>query len=527
MPTARSLSLRSILAPLALLWMLSGCATVPITGRSQLNMVSDQQVIAASDQEFSKFMGLVSQKNAVLSASESPQAAAITATVNRVSAKIIDAAGLRGRYNWQTVVVKSSQKNAFVTPNGKIVVFTGILPIAKTEAGLAAILGHEVSHVIARHSAERMSQALLAEVSVAAVDAALAASNSKYRPIISAAVGLGAQYGVLLPFSRAHESEADHIGLLLMAKAGYDPSEAVGIWQRMEAAGGSGPWEFLSTHPSHATRVAQMQQWLPEASLYYADAGRPLPSSLAELEAAAADRASRVAVAPIATMPSYEPGFWYQYKVSNRPTPTTNRFVRTEPCTTGECFVVEASTGSTGVYTKGLALLETRAPNGAWRRFTPPLQEFRWPLRVGDSWTETVTAEDSSGKKQTVQLKVQVVSYESVVVPAGTFMAYKIAVSVGGRRFREAWYAPETKTVVKSLTPDPQGREVVSELADYQRDAAAADVPQAQSPTISTGLAPEVLPSRPRSAPQKKDVPLCPWGEYWSSVTSQCTRIGQ
>ncbi len=440
----------------------TGCTTVPITGRTQLNMISDQQLVAAADQDFSKFASLVVQKNAALSASESPQAAALVATVNRVSAKIIDAAGLRSRYNWQTLVVKSREANAFAMPNGKIVVFTGILPIAKTEAGLAAVLGHEVSHVIARHSAERVSQVLLAQVTAAAVDAALTASNSKYRPVVGAALGLGAQYGVLLPFSRAHESEADHIGLLLMAKAGYDPSEAVGLWQRMEAAGGSGPWEFLSTHPSHATRVAQLREWQPEANLYYTNNSRPLPSSLGELHVAAAEQARQVALAPISPMPSFQPGFWYQFKAANRATPATNRFVGRESCPMGECVIIESDTGSRGIYSPSLALAEIRNSNGTWTRFTPPLQSLRWPLRVGDSWSDLVTIEDSSGRKQTAALKADVTSYESVTVPAGSFLAYKIVMSLGGRPFRQVWYAPETKTVVRSITYDSAGRQTVA-----------------------------------------------------------------
>src|SRR5439155_11200007 len=215
-----------------------------------------------------------------LSSSESPQASTLILSAERVSQRIIDAAGLGSRYPWETVLVKVREQNAFVTPSGKVVVFTGLFPVAKTEAGLAAVIGHEVAHVVARHQAERMSQALLAQMALTAADVALATSNSKYRPVIGAALGLGAQYGVLLPFSREHESEADHIGQFYMAKAGYDPSEAVGLWERMEAAGGSGPWEFLSTHPSPATRRAQLREWLSEAKLYYADSSRPLPANL-------------------------------------------------------------------------------------------------------------------------------------------------------------------------------------------------------------------------------------------------------
>lgn len=469
---------RSFLTFFAFIILISGCATVPITGRPQLNMVSDQQLATAADQNFSKFMGLVSQKNAMLSSSESPQASAIVAMVNRVSERIIDAAGLRGRYHWQTVVVKSREPNAFVMPNGKIVVFTGILPVAKTEGGLAAVLGHEVSHVIARHSAERMSQALLAQVAATTVDVALALNNSKYQPVVSAALGLGAQYGVLLPFSRSHESEADHIGLLLMAKAGYDPTEAIGIWERMEATGGSGPWEFLSTHPSHTTRIAQIRQWLPEANLYYADSKRPLPSNLAELESATAERASRVALAPIATQPSYQPGFWYRYQPANRAGPITYRFVRQEPCSVGDCMVFENDAGSIGIFTADLALLEVRNSNGTWTRSTPQLRSLKWPMRVGDTWSYPIVMEESSGKKASGQLKADIVSYESVTVPAGSFMAYKIVVAMGGRRYRQLWYAPETRTVVKSISYDAQGRETVSELVDYQK----SDEPTAMKP---------------------------------------------
>lgn len=289
----------TITTPFFGLWLMTGCSTVPITGRTQLNMVSAQVLTDASDREFSKFMSIANQKNAVLSRSESSQAADAVDTVKRVSERIVDAAGLRGRYNWDTVVVKSNVPNAMVMPNGKIIVYTGLLSVAKTEGGLAAVLGHEVGHVLARHAAERMSQVLLAQLTLAVADVALAASNAKYQPVIGAAIGLGALYGVLMPFSRAHESEADRIGLLLMAKAGYDPTEAVGLWQRMQAAGGSSRLEFLSTHPSHATRVAQIQQWLPEAAVFYADGTRPLPTNLAELRAVTAERVKQAS--PVAT----------------------------------------------------------------------------------------------------------------------------------------------------------------------------------------------------------------------------------
>ena len=455
---------------LALVLLGAACATVPITGRSQLNLISDQQLAVASHQEFSRFMQLVSQKNALLSPTESPQAKAAVETVNRVSDRVIDAAGLRGQRNWEVVVVKSRKANAFVTPNGKIVVFTGILPVAKSEAGLAAVIGHEVSHVVARHQAERVSQVLLAQMAVSAVDAALASSNSKYRPVVGAALGLGAQYGVLLPFSREHESEADHIGLLYMAKAGYDPAEAISFWERMDAAGGSGPWEFLSTHPSHATRRQQIRAWLPEAMLYYADRSRPLPSNLAELGAMQAEHASQMALAPIAARPSpLGQGFWYSFKASNRANATAYRVDRTEACASGECYVVVADTGATATHRSDYALMEVRNPDGSWVRFTPALRTVQWPLRVGDTWSEPITIERSTGQRQNARVKGDVVSYESVSVPAGSFMAFKIVITLDGRRFREGWYAPETRTFVRGVVYDSRGNPTVSELVDYQK----------------------------------------------------------
>src|SRR2546425_512606 len=157
---------------------------------------------------------------------------------------------------------------------GKIAVYTGIFPVAKNEAGLAAILGHEVTHALARHGAERMSQGLLAQIGLEAASIALGSgTNPAVGQATMAALGLGVNVGVLLPFSRAHESEADHIGLLLAAQAGYDPHEAIHVWERMEQLSKGQPPEFLSTHPGHGTRIKQLQEWMPEALSYY----RPQP----------------------------------------------------------------------------------------------------------------------------------------------------------------------------------------------------------------------------------------------------------
>lgn len=452
-----------------LLFLAAGCATVPITGRSQLNMMSDQEMITAANASFSRFMSAVQQKNSVLSPSDSSQATATLESVQRVSDRIIDASGMRDQYNWRTVVVKASEPNAFVMPNGKIVVFTGLLPVVKNEAGLAAVLGHEVGHVMARHQAERMTQALLAQIAVVAVDITLAVAEPRYQPAVGAALGLGAQYGILLPFSRAHESEADRIGVLLMAKAGYDPSEAVGVWERMEATTGSGPWQFLSTHPSHKTRQAQLTSWLPEANLYYADRTRPLPATLAELEKARAAHAEKMALAPTAPRPSLQAGFWERTQVSDRPDPVTSHLERVEPCAEGECLVYEADTGRTSIQTTDHTLVEVQYPDGSWVRFSPPLQVVQWPLRVGHSWTQDAVIERSSGSRRSVLVKGAVVSYEAITVPAGSFMAFKIVLTMGGARSGETWYAPEARTIVRSISYDSRGGQVVKELLDYQK----------------------------------------------------------
>jgi Zn-dependent protease with chaperone function len=452
-----------------LILLLSGCSTVPITGRSQVNMVSDQTLIAAANDNFSRLMSSVQQKNAVLKESESPQAAGAVQSVNRVAGRIIDAAGLRNQYDWQVVIVKAREANAFVMPNGKIVVFTGLLPIARTEAGLAAVLGHEVAHVVAHHQAERVSQALLTQIGVTAADVALAASNSKYRPVVGAALGIGAQYGILLPFSRVHESEADHIGLFYMAKAGYDPVEAIGLWERMEAASGSGPWEYLSTHPSPSTRRAQIQAWLPEAKLYYADGSRPLPRNLAEVQVTRAQEDAKAELAPTAQRPTMQAGFWYRDKISNQTNPVTSRLLRAESCSAGECLVFEKDNGQTSIFTADQALVEIRQANGAWVRFAPPLRMIQWPLRVGASWSDNVVIENSGGQHQSSVAKAEVVSYESVTVAAGSFMTFKIVVSLGGRRFAEGWYAPDAKVLARTVSYDARGATTVVELLDYQK----------------------------------------------------------
>jgi predicted Zn-dependent protease len=236
----------------------AGCETVPYTGRSQLQLVSP-------DEEAK--MGVQSYQEIVSKATVSTDQQA-TAMVQRVGSRIAAVTDLK--YQWEfKLIADDKQANAFALPGGKVAVYTGILPITRDEAGLAAVLGHEIGHVVARHGGERLSQQMGVQT-VTQIAAGMASSNPATVQLVAAALGAGAQYGVLLPWSRQQESEADHIGIILMAKAGYDPHASVELWKRMQAAAaGQRPSEWLSTHPSEATRIEQLEGWMPEAMKYY------------------------------------------------------------------------------------------------------------------------------------------------------------------------------------------------------------------------------------------------------------------
>lgn len=259
---------------LALALAACACSQVALTGRSQLLLVSDAEVAELSKQSRAKFLQEAEGK---IVRSQDPDSGTVLPMVERVASRIVRAAGLEKQAQWRMVVVRSNEVNANASADGTIVVYTGILPVTQSEAGLAVVVGHEVAHVVARHSGERLSQMLVAQ-NLSNVAAAFA--SPQYQGLTGAALGLGAQYGVLLPFSRKHESEADHLGIYYMAKAGYDPAEAPRLWERMGAKGGTAPPEFLSSHPSDVTRVAQLRAWLPDARRYYENQNLPLPAVL-------------------------------------------------------------------------------------------------------------------------------------------------------------------------------------------------------------------------------------------------------
>ncbi len=259
---------------------LSGCQTNPYTGRSQLLMTSVGQEMQMGAQAYDQV-----RSDPKVKLSQAPRE---IEPVKRVAARIVEAAKrskyaeMAQQFQWEVSVIKDDKTaNAFALPGGKMAVYTGIFPVAKTEAGLAAVMGHEVVHALARHGAERMSQGQVTNIGLQVVGAAIGLSGGD--PMLGqatmAALGVGAQVGLLLPYSRKHESEADYIGILLAADAGYDPQESVHLWERMEQlSGGGGPAEFLSTHPGHETRIEQLKKWMPEAMAIYQKRA-PMPAT--------------------------------------------------------------------------------------------------------------------------------------------------------------------------------------------------------------------------------------------------------
>ncbi|SRR5713226_7410195 len=237
---------------LALLFI-AGCASAPYTGRRQLMLVSESDEVVSGQQAYRQIL-----RDSV--SSVDPEALRIVRTVG----ERIAAAANKPDYRWEFRVINDPEMiNAFCVPGGKVAVYTGIFPIARDEAGLAVVLGHEVAHALLRHAGERMSQSEILGAGMALAGA------SGVRPQILQALGVGASVGLVLPFSRSQESEADHVGLILMAKAGYDPTVSLDVWDRMARKEKGAPPAFLSTHPGYETRVQQLRSFMPEALSYY------------------------------------------------------------------------------------------------------------------------------------------------------------------------------------------------------------------------------------------------------------------
>ena len=254
---------------LGLVIMLAGCATVPLTGRRQFNMIPDGEMNSMSFQQYDQVI-------AESQLSTDPQATAMIERVGRrIQAAVESYFAERGEssyldgYEWEFHLIASDEVNAWCMPGGKVAFYTGILPICQDDAGVAVVMGHEIAHAIAKHGGERMSHQMALQMGGMALSEAVKSKPEQTQALYMSVFAVGAQFGAMLPYSRQHESEADRMGLIFMAKAGYDPREAPKFWARMSAGGGAAPPEFMSTHPSDETRVRQLNEHMSEALRYY------------------------------------------------------------------------------------------------------------------------------------------------------------------------------------------------------------------------------------------------------------------
>ena len=271
--------MKKILLSLAIITTIVACTRNAVTGRKQLNLIPKAELQAQALTEYTSFLSTAK----VVSSAGSRDAEMVKRVGTRIAAAITKYYTDQGKgeilagYNWEFNLVNDKQVNAWCMPGGKVVVYSGLLGVTQNEAALAVVMGHEITHAVAEHGGERMSQALAAQ-GLGTLGDALTANKQKTNQIFNTVFGLGAQAGVLLPNSRKQEFEADRFGLRFCAMAGYNPNEAVTFWQRMAAAsqanGGQKPPEFLSTHPSDENRIAQIQKYLPEALEFYRPIGK-------------------------------------------------------------------------------------------------------------------------------------------------------------------------------------------------------------------------------------------------------------
>ncbi len=249
--------------------LMTGCLLNLVTGRKQLSLVNESELQMMATSQYNAFL----DENKVLKSGK--EAALVDQVGGRIANAITkyykqkgDGAVLEG-YTWEFNTVDSKDVNAWCMPGGKVVVYTGILPVTQTETGLAIVMGHEIAHAVAKHGNERMSQAMVQQLGGMALQVAIAQEPQQTQDLFMTSFGIGSQLGAILPWSRQQETEADKYGLIFAAMAGYDPREAIPFWQRMAAAGGGSPPEFLSTHPSDETRIKKLNQFMPEAMKYY------------------------------------------------------------------------------------------------------------------------------------------------------------------------------------------------------------------------------------------------------------------
>ena len=248
---------RQIIALTAGLLLLAGCGSVPVTGRKQVLLVSDQEVLSSS----------LTQYNSYIKTAAKSTNAQQTAMVVRVGSNGLSS--MLNEFSWEFNLVKNNEINAFCMPGGKIVVYEGLMKLVSSDDELAVVIGHEVAHAVARHSNERISQEMLAQYGAQILSQSLSQKSAAIQNMANKVYGIGAQYGVVLPFSRKHESEADYMGLIFMTMAGYNPDVAINFWKKMSAGGGAQVPEIMSTHPSDARRISDIQKALPEIKAKY------------------------------------------------------------------------------------------------------------------------------------------------------------------------------------------------------------------------------------------------------------------
>ena len=253
-------------------FLIIACSKNTVTGRKQFKLLPESELQAMGNTQYQQFLST----NKVVSNTTNRDAEMVRRVGQRISRAVTEYYAQKGLskdlegYQWEYNLIESKDANAWCMPGGKIVVYTGLLPITQNEAALAVVMGHEVSHAIFNHGNERMSQGLAQQLGGVALSVAVSNQPAATQNLFLGAYGAGSAIGVLLPFSRKHELEADHYGLFWAAMAGYNPQEAIPLWQRMEKAGsGQKPPEFLSTHPSEGNRIEQLQKFMPEALKYY------------------------------------------------------------------------------------------------------------------------------------------------------------------------------------------------------------------------------------------------------------------
>lgn len=264
--------MRKIVIAFSFIWLMVSCAEVPITGRKQLKLVSDSELNA---QSFAAYKQFLNENKVVQNSSEAAMVKAVGVRIQRAVETYMRQNNLTQMiegFKWEFNLVNDPTVNAWCMPGGKVVVYSGILPVAQNEEGLAVVMGHEIAHAIAAHGNERASQGLLANGLLQGGSILAGQNPTLTNQIIMQAAGVSTQLG-LLAYGRNQESEADHIGLIFMAMAGYDPNASIPFWQRMAKSGGASPPEFLSTHPSSETRIKDLEKLIPKAMKYYQKGG--------------------------------------------------------------------------------------------------------------------------------------------------------------------------------------------------------------------------------------------------------------